>query len=170
MANSLRIGIVGLGNIGQEHAKILLSGMIANSELKAVCCARLPSQLELPKDVVHFTDYRELMASGLVDAVLVATPTMTHVEIGVCACQHGLHLLMEKPVAMSVQQITELKLAQQPDQMIGVMLNQRYHPHYAEVKKLLAQNRLGELRRLAWTMTAWYRPDIYYQVSTWRGT
>ena len=102
--------------------------------------------------------------------MLIATPTQSHPEIGRAALEQGLHVLMEKPLAMSVGQARELISAASERSRFAVMLNQRFHPAYGRIKALLDEGRLGPLQRFAWTMTSWYRPDVYYQVSTWRGT
>jgi len=105
-----------------------------------------------------------------INAVLIATPTMSHVEIAQAAIQCGLPIMMEKPLAMSVGQAEKL-LALVPDHLqFAIMLSQRFDPAYARLKQLLMNNAIGNLQRIGWTMTKWYRPDIYYKVSRWRGT
>ncbi len=162
--SAVRIGIVGLGNIGRQHAGLLTGGSIAGAELSAVCARS--SSLGLP----CFPDYRTLIASGMIDAVLVATPTMSHPEIGSAALAQGLHVLMEKPLAMSIGQARKLISAAPKERCFAVMLNQRFHAAYKCIKQLLDDGRLGALKRFAWNMTGWYRPDVYYRVSRWRGT
>lgn len=163
----VRFGVVGTGNIGGQHIKLLQSGKISGAELAATASRSSP---DLDSAAPHFTDYRQMFSDADIDAVLIATPTMSHVEIAQVAIKQGLHVLMEKPIAMSIQQ-AETLLALVPDQLrFAVMLNQRFHPVYAKLKELLDGDAIGELQRINWTMTAWYRPDIYYQVSSWRGT
>ncbi len=166
--NAVRIGIIGLGNIGRQHAELLSGGSIEGAELGAVCARG--GDLGAPFDVPCFPDHQALFASGLVDAVLIATPTQSHPEIGRAALEQGLHVLMEKPLAMSIGQARELVWAASERSQFAVMLNQRFHPAYARIKTLLDEGRLGPLQRFAWNMTSWYRPDVYYKVSTWRGT
>lgn len=166
--NAVRIGVIGLGNIGRQHAVLLSGGSIDGAELGAVCAR--DGDLGAPFDVPCFPNHQALFASGLVDAVLIATPTQSHPEIGRAALEQGLHVLMEKPLAMSVGQARELISAASERSRFAVMLNQRFHPAYGRIKALLDEGRLGPLQRFAWTMTSWYRPDVYYQVSTWRGT
>jgi predicted dehydrogenase len=162
----VRLGIIGLGNIGQAHAELVQSRQVDRVKLAAVSSRTPDSSYDAP----HFSDYSELLRSGLVDAVLIATPTLLHPEMGRLACEHGLHVLMEKPLAMSVGQAQEMLAHRQPNQKFGVMLNQRFHPSYAKLKSMIDQGAIGDVTRVSWTMTAWYRPDVYYQVSTWRGT
>ena len=166
--SAVRIGIVGLGNIGQQHAKLLSGGAIEGAELSAVC-GRGGGQ-GAPFGVPCFPDHQALLDSGLVDAVLIATPTQSHPEIGLAALKRGLHVLMEKPLAMSIGEAQGLVSAAPEQSRFAVMLNQRFHPAYARIKGLLDEGRLGPLQRFAWTMTGWYRPDVYYKVSKWRGT
>ena len=166
--SAVRIGIIGLGNIGRQHAEVLSGGSVEGAELGAVCGRG--GDVGAPFDVPSFPDPGALFASGLVDAVLIATPTQSHPEIGRAALEQGLHVLMEKPLAMSIGQARELVSAASERSRFAVMLNQRFHSAYGRIKTLLDEGRLGPLQRFAWTMTSWYRPDVYYKVSKWRGT
>ena len=166
--SAVRIGIIGLGNIGRQHAKLLSGGTIEGAALRAVCARG--GDLGAPFGVPCFPDHQALIASGLVDAVLIATPTQTHPQIGRAALKQGLHVLMEKPLAMSIGEAKGLVSADPERSRFAVMLNQRFHPAYARIKTLLDEGHLGPLQRFAWTMTSWYRPDVYYKVSSWRGT
>ena len=166
--SAVRVGIIGLGNIGQQHAKLLSGGAIEGAALNAVCGRG--GDLGAPFGVLCFPDHQALIHSGLVDAVLIATPTQSHPEIGRAALKEGLHVLMEKPLAMSIGEAQGLVSAAPEQSRFAVMLNQRFHPAYARIKTLLDEGRLGPLQRFAWTMTSWYRPDVYYKVSKWRGT
>ena len=190
--SAVRIGIVGLGNIGRQHAQLLGGGGVEGATLSAVCARSgdLGAQFGEASGVPHgepfgqpygelsgvpygvpcFPDHQTLIASGLVDAVLIATPTQSHPEIGRAALAQGLHVLMEKPLAMSIGEAQGLVSAAPEQSRFAVMLNQRFHPAYARIKAVLDEGRLGPLQRFAWTMTSWYRPDVYYNVSRWRGT
>jgi len=162
----VRLGIIGLGNIGQEHVKLINSGAVPELAVSAVCARSMPA---IDWDIPYFSDYLTLFDSGLIDAVLIATPTHEHFAMAQAALQRGLHVLVEKPLAMSIGQAKDL-LSNANSVVFGVMLNQRYHPLYQRIQALLNNGELGELVRYSWTMTAWYRPDIYYKVSAWRGT
>ncbi|NCF74248.1 MAG: Gfo/Idh/MocA family oxidoreductase [Gammaproteobacteria bacterium] len=166
---TVRLGVIGLGNIAKQHIDNVRSGQVADCEIAALC-SRSPSELATEIDVPHFTDYRELIASGHCDAVLVATPTFSHFDIGAAALEAGLHVMMEKPIGMSVKEGEDL-LALQPDgQIFALMLNQRTDPLFVTMRDLIEQGTLGEICRTQWTMTNWFRPEIYFQVSDWRAT
>lgn len=120
---------------------------------------------------MRYNSSEELLRNKDVDAVLVATPTMSHLELGLKVLKSGKHLLMEKPIGMTVLQADTLAsytLAQQ--QVFGAVLNQRYDAAYAKIREILQQGLIGELQRVSWTLTHWYRPQVYYRVSDWRGT
>jgi len=179
VSSILRLGVIGTGNIGQTYVDMLQRGEISRAILTAVS-SRTPSdevdgaRSAKEGEAAQFTDYRELLDSGLVDAVLVTTPTMLHPEMSLAALARDIHLLVEKPVAMSLAQAQTVVDAARADSAAGlkvaVMLNQRFSPHYAKMRELIRSNAIGEITRVSWTMTRWYRPDVYYQVSSWRGT
>ncbi len=164
---TIRFGVAGTGNIGAQHIEALRSGAIPGAELTATAAR---SGEPVAASIPHYHDHLEMIESGRVDAVLVATPTDSHVAIATAALAKGLHVLMEKPIAMSVAQAQSLLQRVEAPTQFAVMLNQRFHPVYSRVKALLEADAIGELQRLSWIMTAWYRPDVYYRVSSWRGT
>ena len=165
---TVRFGIIGFGNIGQTHAQTLISGTVPGAELTAIVSSK--NDVAIEQNISVYENIEALVAAQEVDAVIVATPTMGHVSAAEQVFAAGLHLVMEKPVAMSVGQIEAL-LAKQPAGCVAaVMLNQRYHPVYSRIQELVGAGELGQLSRFSWQMTAWYRPDVYYQVSSWRGT
>lgn len=117
---AIRLGVIGLGNIGLQHIQHIRSGSVSGCEIAAVCSRALhPIAEEL--GVSHFSDYRQLIASGSCDAVLVATPTFTHMEIGRHALQAGLHVLMEKPMGLSMQEGEHLLAASTSNQVFALM-------------------------------------------------
>ena len=163
----VRLGIIGTGNIGQQHLTLITSGAIEGALLAATASRSAATRT---KDIQHFDNYLDMLNSDAVDAVLIATPTMNHIECALAAIQRGIHVLMEKPIAMSVAEASGLIDQVPPGIQLAVMLNQRFHPAYSRLKQLMDDAVIGRLKRFNWTMTAWYRPDIYYRVSSWRGT
>ncbi len=167
--SDLRLGVIGLGNIGQQHIKHIQSSEVKACVINALA-SRSKSSLADEIGATHFTDYRELIDSGLCDAVLIATPTMNHLEMGLYALNKGLHVLMEKPLGLSIAQGNELLAAASSEQVFGLMLNQRVAPVFAKMKDVIDAGLLGKLQRTHWTMTNWFRPEVYFQVSDWRAT
>lgn len=174
----LRIGVVGAGNIGRQHIANLLCGEIPGATLQAVCARSLNltsahGELELPPEVQLYRDHTEMLASPDIDLVLVATPTLNHKQLGLEVLHSGKHLLMEKPLAMTLLEADELlQQAKQnkPGQQFAVVLNQRFDPAYSRIKRIVDDGELGDIQRIAWTLSHWYRPEIYFKVSDWRGT
>jgi len=167
--SDLRLGVIGLGNIGQQHIKHIQSNEVKACVITALA-SRSKSSLADEIGATHFTDYRQLIDSGLCDAVLTATPTMNHLEMGLYALNKGLHVLMEKPLGLSIAQGNELLAAASSEQVFGLMLNQRVAPVFAKMKDVIDAGLLGKLQRTHWTMTNWFRPEVYFQVSDWRAT
>lgn len=167
--SELRLGVVGLGNIGKQHIGHILAGAVSSCRVTAVA-ARSDSGLAEQIGATQYSDYRALVDSGDCDAVLVATPTLSHLEIGEYVLAAGLHLLMEKPLGLSVAEGEQLLAACANEQVFALMLNQRTDPVFARMKALIDEGVLGELQRTHWTMTNWFRPEVYYQVSDWRAT
>ena len=168
----MKIGIIGLGNIGRVHAKNLQDGLIGNAELVAVARPSIESMDDFNEQgIACFADAGELIASRLAEAVIVALPTHLHAPIGIQALEAGLHLMMEKPLACHKAEGERLLAAKQQDgQIAALMMNQRTHPCYVRIKQWMNAGAVGELQRVSWTMTNWFRPEIYYQSSPWRAT
>ncbi|HEY7886119.1 MAG TPA: Gfo/Idh/MocA family oxidoreductase, partial [Cellvibrionaceae bacterium] len=165
----VRLGIIGLGNIGQQHIQHIRAA-VSGCEITALC-SRQPKVIAGLETVQHFSDYRQLMDSGLVDAVLIATPTMAHFEQASYALTKGLHLLVEKPIGLSCQEGEKLlKQYQQNQTVFALMLNQRTDPLFVAMKEQIDSGGIGTIQRTHWTMTNWFRPEVYFQVSDWRAT
>lgn len=170
MSNTTRFGLVGLGNIGKVHMGNFASGKIRSGTLTAVC-DQFPPSFELPADVRFFGTVDAMLESGTVDAVIVATPHPLHNEFGTKVLKHGTHLMMEKPLtATKLDGEKLLSVPRRPGQKFGIMMNLRTHPHFRRIKSLITGGELGELERVQWTITNWFRTEAYYHMSDWRAT
>lgn len=167
----VRLGLIGLGNMGLGHARQIVAGRIPRLRLAAVADAD-PARLAQLPEIPGFSTPAALLASGTVDAVLVATPHFSHVALGLAVLRAGLHLLMEKPVAVQTSAARRLLAAarRRPAQVAAMMFNQRTDPAYQRLRALLRGGTLGPVRRVHWTITNWFRPDAYYASSPWRAT
>ncbi len=168
----MKFGIIGLGNIGRVHAKNIEDGLVGDVELVAVANQPIESMDDFKaQGIATFGEAGDLIQSGLCDAVIVALPTHLHAPIGIQALEAGLHLMLEKPLACHKAEGERILAAKQrDDQLVSLMMNQRTHPCYVKIKQWIDSGATGELQRVNWTMTNWFRPEIYYQSSPWRAT
>lgn len=172
--DKVRLGIIGLGNMGSQHAKNVLVGKVPEMMLTAVCDVsegrRVFAEKEL-QDVKFYDNSHELITSGLVDVVLVAVPHYGHPEIVIDAFQNGLNVITEKPAGVYTKQVVEMnEAAEKSGKLFGIMYNQRTNPTYAKIKKMVESGELGTIKRVQWTITDWYRPQSYHDSCTWRST
>ena len=171
--NKVRLGLLGMGNIGKYHADYLLAGKVARAELAAVCSTS-PHKLDTfkAKGVAVFDDAQKLFQSGTVDAVLIATPHPQHPAQGIAALEAGLHVMVEKPLAAHKADAERLIAAarKQPQQIFGAMFQLRTEPRYARIRKLIQEGELGPLVRVNWIITDWFRTEAYYASGGWRAT
>jgi predicted dehydrogenase len=169
--DKVRIGIVGLGNIGQHHLGYLSANKVSRAELVAVADA-VPAKLEQYKAFKTFTDPEELFRSSLVDAVIIATPHFQHTTLGIAALKAGLHVMVEKPISAHKADAERLLAAHQqhPNLVFAGMFQLRAHPRYLKLRQLLEQGQLGRLVRMSWIMTDWFRTEAYYASGGWRAT
>jgi len=167
----VRLGLIGLGNIGQHHAGYLSAGKVSRAELVAVSDA-VASKLEQHKSLKRFTDGEELIRSGLVDAVVIATPHYQHTTLGIAALQHGLHVMVEKPISAHKADAEKLIDVHQknPRLIFAGMFQLRAEPRYLKIQSLIQSGELGQVVRMSWIMTDWFRTEAYYASSGWRAT
>lgn len=168
--NTVRLGIIGVGSMGSIHARTLLAGDVSRCKLAALC-DELPEALAAFPDVPHFSSASELIASGTVDAVLIATPHYAHTTIGIEALKAGLHVLVEKPISVHKADCKRLIAAHtNPKQVFSAMFNQRTDPCYIKLRQLIQDGSLGTIRRISWVITSWFRTQAYYDNGGWRAT
>jgi predicted dehydrogenase len=168
---TVRLGIIGLGNIGQHHFGYLSAGKVSRAELVTVSDA-VPSKLDRYLPLKTFTDGEELIRSGLVDAVIIATPHYQHTTLGIAALKQGLHVMVEKPISAHKADAERLIAThkQHPKQVFAGMFQLRAEPRYLKIQKLIQSGELGEIVRMSWIMTDWFRTEAYYASGGWRAT
>jgi predicted dehydrogenase len=166
----IRFGVVGLGNMGAVHSRTLLEGKVPRAVLGAVCDVNPQAAARFP-GIPAFTKIEDLIRSGTIDAVLIATPHFFHTPDGIAALKAGLHVLVEKPLSVHKADCERLIAAYSPGrQIFGEMFNQRTDPLYAKLRGLVRDGELGALRRIQWTATDWFRTQAYYNSGSWRAT
>lgn len=172
----VRFGIVGVGNMGSGHAKSFLGGKVENGVLTAICDLKKERMekvraMDGGAELATYTDYRDLFASGKVDAVIVAVPHYFHPQISMDALAAGLHVICEKPEGVYTKQVKELnEAAGRSDRLFTVMFNQRTNCVYRKMREMIRNGELGEIKRVNWIVTDWYRSQSYYDSGDWRAT
>lgn len=174
MAEKLKFGIIGFGSQGSMYAKFIEDGMVPSMELVAIA-DNDPNKIDAVKEtypnVKTFSDYQEMINSGQVEAVVTTVPHYLHPEMSMYALEKGVHVLNEKPAGVYTKHVKELnEFSKTKDATYAIMFNQRNNPLYQKLKKILDSNELGELRRINWIITTWWRPQAYYEQSDWRAT
>ncbi len=166
----VRMGIIGLGGMGQQHVRFVRE--LPEAELTAVSDIdeKITKEISKKYKVPGFVDSRELLESGLVDAVLIATPHYFHPPIGISAMERGIHCLSEKPIAVSVKEGDRFVEASRENNVVfGVMHQYRTLPEIRLARKIVESGKLGEIRRTC-SVNLWYRSQAYYETASWRGT
>ena len=172
--SGIKVAVIGFGNMGTAHATCLAEGKIRGLELAAVCDIRperlAESRRRFPQ-VACYGGYRELLASGVAQAAVVAVPHPLHGEIASAALRAGLHTLVEKPMEVSVTKARKLaQQARESRKVFAIMLNQRTNPLFRKAREIVQGGELGELKRTVWIITNWYRTQHYYDSGSWRAT
>lgn len=173
--DQVRFGVVGIGNMGSQHVQWLHSGEIQNAALTAVC-DDIPSRIENVKQmcgdkIAYFKGYKEMLDSGLIDAVIIATPHFYHPEVALYAFKRSIHVVCEKPAGSYTKQVKEMNRAWEGTGLIFAMMFQwRLHPLYCKAREIIKSGQLGELKRFTWITTNWYRTQAYYDSGGWRAT
>jgi dTDP-4-amino-4,6-dideoxygalactose transaminase/predicted dehydrogenase len=168
-AKPIRFGVIGLGVMGQEHARVIKSNPLL--KLAGATDAQ-PNARNVAAELgcKWFDNTDEMIRSGAVDAVVIATPHWQHADLAVSALKAGLHVLCEKPLSVTVDQSDKvLEAAAQSRGMFVVVHQKRFEPAFLFVKQLLDSGELGSVYRCSMIESAW-RSEAYYQSSPWRGT
>jgi len=170
----VRVGIIGVGNMGSSHAKKIVAGEIEGMTLAAIADTN-PARLEWAKEncpgAELFSDAIEMMDSGKVDAVIVATPHYDHPVLVAEALKRDIHALCEKPAGVYTKAVREVnELASRSKATYAIMFNQRTNCVYRKMKEIVESGTMGRIRRTNWLITNWYRSQSYYDSGAWRAT
>ena len=171
---TVKIGIIGIGNIGSAHAAGIYHGDIPGLTLAALCDSDKNRAEELRRDfpdVPVFENAEELMDSGLVEAVVISVPHYDHPPLAMLAFSKGLHVLTEKPAGVYCKKVREMvAAAKDSGKVFAIMFNQRTNKLFAQARDIVQSGKLGELKRSVWIITNWYRKQAYYDSGAWRAT
>ena len=202
--DKVRIGIVGIGNMGTAHVKHVID--LPNTELAAVCDRKAerfetvfaaedppevkaseddgpeatgevrPDYAQILADTAQFTDYQEMLDAVELDGVIIATPHYDHPDMSLLAFERGIHVLVEKPIAVQAKEAQRMidgyRAARETrqDLVFAAMFMQRTWGHWRKIKSMIAGGELGQLIRCSWLITDWFRTQSYYDSGGWRAT
>lgn len=170
--DEVRIGVIGCGGMGRSHMGTYkdvprlkftaASDVVADNVKKAVDTY----------GVEGFDSGEALLDSGLVDAVMVATPHYFHPTYSIAALSRGIHVLTEKPVSVTAKAAAEVNAVVEanPNLKYGAMFQRRTDPMWARIKQIIESGQLGALQRVLWLGTSWFRTQAYYDSGAWRAT
>ena len=170
----IRLGIIGLGNMGTGHLNNILEENCPDFIVSAIADIN-PERLEFAKEkiegVATFLDADEMINSGLCDAILVAVPHYDHPRYAISAMKAGLHVMVEKPAGVYTKQVLKMnEEAKKHNVVFGMMFNQRTNSIYKKMRELVQSGEYGQIRRTNWLITNWYRPKAYYDSGAWRAS
>lgn len=175
--SKVRMGVIGVGGLmargHQAYFKDIADiDFAAGSDISAEGLKKSAEEFGFKP----FDDASAMIASGDIDAVLIACPHYQHPQFAMEAFDAGVHVLCEKPIAVTAkaaQEVNEAYTAAQkkhPGLIFAGMFNQRTVPAWKEIKRLCSDGSLGELVRFSWTITSWFRTQAYYDTGGWRAT
>lgn len=156
--------------MGGGHCKVLHE--MPETELVAVCDVNEETAKSVGAQygAEAFTDYEKLISSGNVEAVAIVTPHFFHPPIAEFAAKHGVHVMTEKPIAVTVKAGDEMmKACADAGVFLGVMFQLRTQPWRKKMHDIVQSGALGDLHRISMTVP-WYRTQAYYDSGAWRGT
>jgi scyllo-inositol 2-dehydrogenase (NADP+) len=160
----MRVGLLAYGAIGHEHN--LAVQATEGLELTAVCDVnpdRVAAALELAPDAVAFSDATAMLDSGLVDVVIVSTPPNTHYDWAKAALERGIHVVLEKPMALTADQCDEvMALAADAGLTLVVYQNRRFDPDFVTMRRLIREGAVGEVFEYDSFVGGYSRPCDYW--------
>ncbi len=174
MEKKIKFGIIGVGNMGKGHARNILDGKCPSVELCAVADID-PAKLDWAKEnlgdgIARFDNAIDMLDSGLIDSCIVAVPHYDHPKYVVECFKRGIHVISEKPAGVYTRAVREAYEADRNGTVFAMMFNQRTNPLYIKAHDIIKSGQLGNLKRMVWIITNWYRTQAYYDSGTWRGT
>lgn len=176
MSDIVKLGVIGVGGMGSLHVRDI-AGM-PNVQLAAVCDIQpeRASRIGEQYSVKAYTDYQEMLEKAELDGVVIATPHYDHTPISIAALEKGIHVLVEKPIAVHVNDARKMLKAyraaksRKPELVFAIMFQNRTYGYWQKIKDLIDSGELGRLIRATWIITSWFRSQFYYDNGGWRAT
>ena len=173
---TVKYGIIGVGNMGSGHLKLFMDGGVEGAVVTAIADL---SELKRNKVKETYPDSKfsyyesgeELIEKADVDAVVVAVPHYDHPKLVIQALKKGISAICEKPAGVYTKQVKEMNaVADESNALFTVMFNQRTNCLYRKMREIIVTGGIGEVKRVNWIITDWYRTQSYYNSGGWRAT
>jgi predicted dehydrogenase len=173
---TVRLAVIGIGNIGTAHVGYI--DALPDMELVAACDidrARADAAAQQYGADAYYS-YQDLLKSAALDGIVVATPHYEHVQMTIDALRQGVHVLVEKPIAVHTKDARkmiaayEAARANKPDLVFAAMFMQRTYGYWQKIREMITGGELGQLVRTTWIVTNWFRTQYYYDSGGWRAT
>lgn len=166
----LGIGIIGTGSIAGHHLKSVQE--LANCQLVAMASSSKERAVKAAEKygVKVYGSYKKLLKDKKVDMVIVCTHSGNHLGPTLAAAKFGKHVLVEKPIEISVKRADKMIAAcEKAGVKLGVIFQNRFSPDFVKLKKAVSKGKLGKLI-LGNAYIKWFRSADYYKSSSWKGT
>ncbi|HQO10188.1 MAG TPA: Gfo/Idh/MocA family oxidoreductase [Clostridiales bacterium] len=167
----IRFGLIGCGRISDSHFKAVES--IDTAEIVSCCdivTEKAKEKAEQYKIGSYYSDYKKMIETEKLDAVIVCTPSGLHPEIGIAASEKKLHVVTEKPMAIDLESADALIQSCDKNKVkLFVVKQNRLNTTMQLLKNALDKNRFGHIY-LVQSNVFWQRPQSYYDQAKWRGT
>jgi UDP-N-acetyl-2-amino-2-deoxyglucuronate dehydrogenase len=166
---TIQFGLIGCGRVAPRHGQSLMqlpeTRLVAVADVREDRAERFAHEYQAEA----YVDYHQLLARPDVDAVTICVPSGLHARVAIDALLAGKHVLVEKPLALSLADAERMiATSQDTGRSLGVVLQNRYNSPMQQVRRLIDQGRLGKLY-LGNACVRWYRPQAYYE-DDWHGT
>ena len=166
----IHVGIIGGGNISETHARAVcetdgveIAGIYGRNVEKASRLAELYGG-------EAYSELDSLLSHKPLDMVFIGSPSGVHAEHGIAAARCGIHVLVEKPIDVTIQRADELiEQCEQSGVKLGVCFQDRIAPDICKLRDFVLDGKLGD-PILVSGKVKWYRQPEYYRASRWRGT
>ena len=171
----IRFGILGVGQQGTTYTKLFRDGKIRNGELVAVADnaegARAKWSETFGQLCPVYKSLDEMLDKGALDCVMVEIPHYEHPDAAIAAMRRGVAVIVDKPAGVYTEQVEKMYAVQKKTGVaLGMMFNQRTNPAYKKIRRMITEGVIGNIKRISWIITNWYRNQCYYDSGAWRGT
>lgn len=172
--DKVRIGIAGFGNMGSSHSKKIYAGLVPGLELCAIAdkkAKRRELAADMYKEAAVYCEASDMIKNADIDAVIIAVPHYDHPRLVMQALANGLHVMCEKPAGVYTKQVRQMnEFAAGQDKTFAMMFNQRTNCVFRKMKEMVENGDIGQIKRVNWIITDWYRTQFYYDSGQWRAT